>query len=75
MSFENDTSSSSTEVDNKVVKKHFPRTNNDSVLEIVLERDPNLALRKNSIAISFTVDIDDRLIIWITYYVILNIYI
>ena len=63
MSFENDTSSSSTEVDNKVVKKHFPRTNNDSVLEIVLERDPNLALRKNSIAISFTVDIDDRLII------------
>ena len=57
MSLDND--SSSTDIDNKVVKKHFPRTNNKSVLEIVFERDPNLALRKNSIAISFTVDVDD----------------
>ena len=61
MSIENGTSD--IDVDNKVVKRHFPRTNNESVLEIVFERDPNLALRKNSIAISFTVDIDDRLII------------
>ena len=54
----------STDIDNKVVKRHFPRTNNDSVLEIVFERDPNLALRKNSIAISFTVDVDERLLIF-----------
>ena len=60
MSFDNSEHNMSTDVDSKVVKRHFPRTNNDSVLEIVFERDPNLALRKNSIAISFTVDIDDR---------------
>ena len=46
-------------IDNKVVKRHFPRTNNDSILEVVFPADPNLCLQKNNIAISFTVEIDD----------------
>ena len=62
---------SSMDIDNKVVKRHFPRTNNNSVLELVFERDPNLALRKNSIAISFTVDIDDRLYMNNTHFLVL----
>ena len=37
--------------DIKVTKKHFPRVNNDKVLEFIFERDPNLYLRKNKIAI------------------------
>ena len=61
MSIDNGSGSASVDIDNKVVKRHFPRTNNNSVLEIVFEGDPNLALRKNSIAISFTVDVDERL--------------
>ena len=33
-------------IDNKVVKRHFPRTNNAQVLDFVFEKDPNLFLRK-----------------------------
>ena len=39
------------DIDTKVTKKHFPRVNNDKVLEFIFERDPNLYLRKNKIAI------------------------
>ena len=39
------------DIDIKVTKKHFPRVNNDKVLEFIFERDPNLYLRKNKIAI------------------------
>ena len=38
-------------LDYKITKKHYPRTNNASVLEFVFERDPNLFLRKNKILI------------------------
>ena len=38
-------------LDYKTVKKHYPRTNNGSVLEFVFEKDPNLFLRKNKIKI------------------------
>ena len=51
------------EFDNKVIKKHFPRTNNDSVLVFHLEKDPNLCLEKNNISISFTVEVEDRLVL------------
>ena len=37
--------------DFKVTKKHYPRANNDSVLEFVFEKDPNLFMRKNKIKI------------------------
>ena len=39
------------DIDIKVTKKHFPRVNNDKVLEFIFEKDPNLYLRKNKIAI------------------------
>ena len=42
----------------KVVKRHYPRTNNDQVLTIVFEKDPNLYLRKNKIVIKGTVEVD-----------------
>ena len=38
-------------LDYKITKKHYPRTNNSSVLEFVFEKDPNLFLRKNKILI------------------------
>ena len=38
-------------IDYKVTKRHYPRTNNGSVLEFVFEKDPNLFLRKNKILI------------------------
>ena len=39
------------ELDFKVTKKTYPRTNNESVLEFVFEKDPNSFLRKNNIQI------------------------
>ena len=50
------------EIDNKIVKKHYPRTNNHQVLEFVFERDPNLYLRKNKILIKGSVEVPDDLI-------------
>ena len=38
-------------LDYKITKKHYPRANNDSVLEFVFEKDPNLFMRKNKIKI------------------------
>ena len=45
-------------IDTKVTKKHYPSTNNSSVLEFILPKDPNLFLQKNKIIIrgSFKVD-------------------
>ena len=45
-------------LDNKIIKKHYPRTNNDQVLDFVFEKDPNLYLRKNKILIKGTVEFD-----------------
>ena len=55
-SFENDV------IDNKIIKKHYPRTNNDQVLDFVFERDPNLFLRKNKIVIKGCVEVHDNYI-------------
>ena len=62
--YENNTSTNFEDapVDNKIVKKHYPRTNNDQVLEFVFERDPNLYLRKNKILVKGTIEIDDKYI-------------
>ena len=46
------------DIHQKVVKRHFPRTNNEQVLDFVLEKDPNLFLRKNKIIIRGTVEVD-----------------
>ena len=50
------------EIDNKIVKKHYPRTNNDQVLEFVFERDPNLYLRKNKILIKGAIEVPDSFV-------------
>ena len=46
-------------VENKLIKRHFPRTNNEQVLDFVFERDPNLFLRKNKILIRGSVEVDN----------------
>ena len=53
-----DDDAKSEEVDQKVVKKNYPRTNNDQVLEFVFGKDPNLYLRKNKILIFGSVEVD-----------------
>ena len=50
------------EIDQKIVKKHYPRTNNDQVLEFVFGKDPNLFLRKNKILIFGSVTVDQNYI-------------
>ena len=45
-------------VDFKITKRHFPRINNESVLEFVFEKDPNLYMRKNKIIIKGAIEID-----------------
>lgn len=50
------------EIDQKVVKKNFPRTNNEQVLEFVFGKDPNLFLRKNKILIFGSIELDENYI-------------
>ena len=50
-------------IDFKTTKKHYPRTNNESVLEFVFEKDPNLFLRKNKIKIFGKISIPDTCLI------------
>ena len=46
-------------INTKVVKKYYPRTNNDQVLDFVFSRDANLYLRKNKIIIKGSVEVDN----------------
>ena len=48
---ENESLSNQVELDCKIIKRHYPRVNNDSVLEFIFEKDPNLFLRANKIII------------------------
>ena len=50
-------------LDSKVTKLHYPRTNNNGVLEFLFEKDPNLFLRKNKIAIRGTIQIPPTYIV------------
>ena len=47
-------------IDFKITKRHFPRINNDSVLEFVFEKDPNLFMRKNKIIIKGAIEVDRK---------------
>ena len=58
MSHEMSIAQKTDEVDYKITKRHYPRTNNDSVLEFVFEKDPNLFLRKNKIVIRGAIEVD-----------------
>ena len=51
------------DIDYKLTKKHYPRTNNESVLEFVFEKDPNLFLRKNKIIIRGFIELDKKLVV------------
>ena len=50
-------------LDYKITKKHYPRTNNSSMLEFVFEKDPNLFLRKNKILIKGSITFDEKFIV------------
>ena len=54
LSFSNEDDS----IDYKVTKRHFPRTNNESCLEFIFEKDPNLFMRKNKIIIKGCIEVD-----------------
>ena len=49
-------------IDNKVVKRHYPRQNIDDNLTFTFEADPNLCLVKNKISIHFTIELDEKYI-------------
>ena len=47
-------------IDNKLVKKHYPNTNNDQELSFIFEADPNLCMLKNKISIHFVIELDEK---------------
>ena len=50
-------------LDYKITKKHYPRTNSNTVLEFIFEKDPNLFLKKNKILIRGTIEIDEKYVL------------
>ena len=50
-------------LDSKVTKRHFPKCNNNDLLEFVFEKDPNRYLRKNSIIIQGAIEVDEKYIV------------
>ena len=49
-------------IDNKVIKKHYPATNNEQELSFIFDSDPNLCLLKNKISIHFIIELDEKYI-------------
>ena len=54
--YESDKITNQMEVDHKVTKRVYPRTNNKTSLEFVLEKDPNLFLRMHTMKLHFSVN-------------------
>ena len=52
---ETDTVKNQMDVDHKIVKRIYPRTNNKTSLEFVLEKDPNLFLRMHTIKLYLSI--------------------
>ena len=50
------------QLDFKITKRHFPRVNNESILEFIFEKDPNLFMRKNKIVIRGAIELDANVI-------------
>ena len=50
-------------IDHKITKRHYPDTNNESILEFVFKKDPNLFLRKNKITIRGAITCDKGYIV------------
>ena len=50
------------QLDFKITKRHYPRVNNDSILEFIFEKDPNLFMRKNKIVIRGAIELDAKVL-------------
>ena len=50
-------------LETKVTKRHFPKCNNNNLLEFVFEKDPIRYLRKNSILIQGAIEVDEKYIV------------
>ena len=50
-------------LDQKVSKKHYPRTNSNKQLQFVFEKDPNLYLRKHKIAIKGAIEVGEDFVV------------
>ena len=65
MNIENEVSSirqHDEKLDFKITKRHFPRVNNDSILEFIFEKDPNLFMRKNKIVIRGAIELAENVL-------------
>ena len=51
-----------TQIDNKLIKKHYPKQNLNDNLLFTFDADPNLCLKKNKILIHFTIELDENYI-------------
>ena len=51
-----------TSIDQKLVKRHYPNTNNDQELSFIFESDPNLCLLKNKVSIHMIIELDEKYI-------------
>jgi len=54
---ETETVTNQMDVDHKIVKRIYPRTNNKTSLEFILEKDPNLYLRMHTMKLFLNVTI------------------
>ena len=45
------------QLDFKITKRHYPRVNNDTIMEFIFEKDPNLFMRKNKIVIRGAIEL------------------
>ena len=48
-------------LDFKITKRHYPRVNNDTILEFNFEKDPNLFMRKNKIVIRGAIELEQNI--------------
>ena len=48
------------QLDFKITKRHYPRVNNDTILEFNFEKDPNLFMRKNKIVIRGAIELEQN---------------
>ena len=51
------------ELDYKVIKRQYPRFNNQEILEFVFDRDANLFMRKDKIIIRGAIEIDENYVV------------
>ena len=59
-------------LDYKITKKHYPRTNSNSVLEFIFEKDPNLFLKKNKILIRENKKTKAKLTVFTVIFLVIN---